>query len=307
MSCYTACAAYYSVGLQLPVVSKNMTYSDAIIILSFFLLVRVYEWFVARLRRFFGKYDTDILGNTVNQDVLLDSITKALDSLSTVTERALLLAVVFWWAGVQKQLNIKVFDVEIPRTFAFYAASIVYLFINASILYKFLHIRNLVKLVDESHFSSAVTRIILNQWFCNPFSFYGSSLAARAHSSKGIGSLIVVWWFCNSSLVIFLSDVMTGDFLSSPRIWLMLFFITIGISTLNTVGDIRSIIASRLESNAPELYNQMKKTTVETSLVTYAAFMVGFLIWHATITFSNNIRAAQPTPRSTTILAGPRQ
>jgi hypothetical protein len=63
----------------------------------------------------------------MNQEEIADSMKGHLDSLNTVVKWALLLAIVFWWAGIQNEAVIEALGMKIPRGYALWVAVAFYL------------------------------------------------------------------------------------------------------------------------------------------------------------------------------------
>jgi len=76
-------------------------------------------------------------------EVVLKSLDKHMDSLKETVKSALLAAIAFWWAGVSGEDPLKIFRMTIPLDFVLYFVIVFYLFINLSILEKLTRISNI--------------------------------------------------------------------------------------------------------------------------------------------------------------------
>src|SRR5258708_2240833 len=114
----------------------------------------------------------------MDQDEILESAKRQLDSLSSVVTWSLLLAVVFWWAGIQHQDSIEALGIKIPTPYALWVAVAFYLCVNLIALDHLWRIGDLLVLTDDSHLTRVVSRIALHPWTLNPFSYFGEAISS---------------------------------------------------------------------------------------------------------------------------------
>lgn len=207
---------------------------------------------------------------TMDQEEILDSMKSHLDGLNSVVTWALLLAIVFWWAGIQNEEIIDALGMKIHRGYALWVAVAFYLCINLVLLDHLWRVGDLINLTDEAHLSKMISRIALHPWTLNPFSYFGDAIPSRLHSAKGFGALIVVWWVANSSLYCLSRNVM-----SPLGLLLQGTFLGIGLASMLAINRVFSIVLKRTEISDPMLHEKLKATRIERSLLTFAGIGLG--------------------------------
>ena len=139
----------------------------------------------------------------MTQAQILEAIKSHLDDLRSVLNWALLLAVPFWWAGLQQSESLTVIGMQVPRGQALSVAAFFYLLTNLAMLDRFLRLRDLLVALDPGTVSEGVSRLFLHPWLFNPFACFGTSAAIRRlHTVTGTGLLIVAWCACDASLYV---------------------------------------------------------------------------------------------------------
>lgn len=142
----------------------------------------------------------------MDQDSLLAAITNQLDSLESLTNAGVLLAVVAAWAGVRNSPEVEVLGTKIERRYAFGVLAAVFLMANGSILIHFLRLGDVLALLDQAHIRAGVTRMVTHSWILNPFAHFADAGLSRALQTGSIGLLVVVWWLCNTALWLLLGS-----------------------------------------------------------------------------------------------------
>jgi len=213
------------------------------------------------------------LGIPMDQEEIINSLKEHLDSLRGIIRWALLLAVVFWWAGVQNEEIIKALGIEVKREQALFVAVIFYLLVNLTIFDKLWRIGDLVKLLDTTYLKKGLSKLALHPWEMNPFSFFGNTWTSKLHSSKGFGLLIIVWWVGNASLYS-LSD----NLMSSIGLMLQGLFLGIGLASMGAINRAYSIILKCTENYDPVFHGEIKSTQVYRALLTFLGIGVGGLV-----------------------------
>ena len=213
----------------------------------------------------------------MNQDDVIDSLEKHLDLLSALIRWALLFAVVFWWAGVDRHDVVEAFGMKIQRQQALWVAVVTYIIVNLAVLDSLLRIGDLFQLVDSQNMPKAISRVALHPWTLNPFSYFGSGFVARFHSAKGFGALIVVWWVGNSSIY---------SFTDAPNSLLALLlqgaFLVVGLSSMAAINRVYAIVLSRTKRHHSKIHDQLKATRAERNLCAFAGIGIGAAFAYAT-------------------------
>jgi hypothetical protein len=217
-----------------------------------------------------------------DQDEILKSIDKHMGSLKDTVKSALVAAIIFWWAGLNREDPIKIFGMTIPLDFALYFAIVFYLFINLSVLEKLTRIGNLLRIINDDNLIKAISQISLYSFFANPFSYFGNSLSSRVTSSKGFGVLIVIWWVCNSSLYSLSKNSMTFT-----GLLLQGMFLVIGIASMIMINMNSSFMLNRVKTINTEFYNELDKIEAERSIVTFICIGIGGVFAYITMLMSN--------------------
>jgi hypothetical protein len=205
----------------------------------------------------------------LDQKVLLESISKHLDSLADLIKWAIVFAVALWWAGWQRQDPIDILGVKLARQHAFVLGVIAYSAVNAAVLLKLLRIADLMLALRPESLGEGVTRLTAHSWELNPFAYFGSNFFARAHSCVGFGGLIVVWWLCNSSL--YTLGLSTGKF----GLFLLGIFLVIGLWSLVMIQRIFSIVLARTKDHLQEVHELLAPTERERTMFAMLGIGVG--------------------------------
>jgi hypothetical protein len=209
----------------------------------------------------------------MDQKELADSLGKHLDAAAETVYWALLLAVVFLWAGMTKQDPVKALGMDIARNQAFLAACLVYVCANLFILIYFFRIGDILRRVDDEIFLVALTKLCAHKWAANPFAFFGVTPFAKIHGSCGFGLLIVVWWIGNASLY-----ALSDHAFSRGGLLLQGLFLGIGLASMFAVQRVLPIVLKRLETVSPELLAEVKATMPYRAVLTFTGIGAGGLI-----------------------------
>jgi len=201
---------------------------------------------------------------------LLDSISAHMDALADVVKSTLLVAVVFWWAGLRHEKVIKVFELEIPRQQALIAAIVIFIVLNILVIDKLIRLRALVLLTPDAYVTKAVTRMATHPWAANPFAYFGAFGLSRYSANKGLSALILIWWVCNSSLF-----TLTDDAMDPIGVLLQGAFLFLGISSIMLITKVYSAILSRAASIDQELFAALVATSFDRVLNMLLAFSIG--------------------------------
>jgi len=200
----------------------------------------------------------------MDQKELADSLGKQMDTVADTVYWALLLAVVFLWAGLTEQPLIKALGLEIKRSQALYVACAFYLFANLFILIQFLRIGDLVRSIERTNLQTALTKLVTHKWIANPFAFYGTLPSSMLHGSCGFGLLVVVWWIGNTSLYA-LADTIS----SLSAILLQGLFLAIGLGSILAIRRVYSIIVERVD---PPAAPQSSESFIDRTVPVFVAF-----------------------------------
>jgi hypothetical protein len=224
----------------------------------------------------------------MDQDVIVDAISKHLDTIETYVNAIALLAVAAAWAGVRRSREIDAFGTKFDRRHAFWALAALYLIGTMTILILFLRVGDLMLLLDPSHVVKGTTTLATHSWVLNPFSYFGSSGVARFHSSGGYGLLITTWWLCNASLYTLMDDKRNR----AAQVLLGL-FLAIGLGSMFAMIRVHEVVLDSLHASAPALYAAATGTAIERVVGTGLGVVVGGVIFVA----ANKLQARFTTTR----------
>lgn len=193
----------------------------------------------------------------LDQKVLLESISKHLDSLADLIKWAIVFAVALWWAGWQRQDPIDILGVKLARQHAFVLGAVAYSAVNATVLLKLMRLADLVLALRNESLGEGVTRLTTHSWELNPFAYFGPNPSARAHACVGFGGLIVVWWACNASL--YTLGLRSGLF----GLLLLGSFLVVGLWSIVTIQRVFSIVLARTKDELVEVHELLAPTMRE--------------------------------------------
>jgi len=217
----------------------------------------------------------------MDQETLIQSLTKHIDSLEIIFNWAVVLSIAVAWAGIQRQQQIEALTLKFDRRYAFYSISGLYLTANIAVLILLLRLADLLALLDDSHFLKGLSVLATHSWVLNPFSYFGSSVTARFYSCEGIGLLIVVWWLCNTSLSTLL------DYKSNKiAILLLILFLLVGLVSLGAIQRVYGIVLGRTALMDTTLHNAL----VETSKERFIAIFLGIIVGSLTFVVGNRLQ-----------------
>ena len=208
-----------------------------------------------------------------NQEDLIDSITKHLDDLKGIVRWALLLSVLFWWAGYNDQDPIKALGMDIKKDYALFVAVAFYLVVNLSVWDRLYRIGDILESVNDKNFEKATSKLTLHNWIINPFSYFGNGFLSRINNAKGFGLLIIVWWVCNSSLYALSDNHMTiiGLLLQGT-------FLLTGLASMRSITRIENLLLERFEKMDTDTYKLLKSRRTERSVLTFIGIGIGGII-----------------------------
>jgi hypothetical protein len=209
----------------------------------------------------------------MDQDVLLEAITKQLDALESNVNAIILLALAAVWSGVRRTRELEAFGMKFDRRHAFWILGWMYLVANVAALTFFLRLGDLLRLVENEKFVEAFTRVAVHPWVLNPLSFFGSDeRSTQIHSSCGWGLLVLTWWICNTSLATLMDDKR-----SRVALALILAFVVVGIGSIVAILSAQQTIFTRLNDVAPQLREQVESARSLRRAGTFIGVAVGLL------------------------------
>jgi hypothetical protein len=224
----------------------------------------------------------------MQQSDIVELIGKHLDALADIIKWALLLALVFWWAGFEGTDSVEALGMKVPRPHALWVSVFVYIIVNVTVLVLILRVGDLLKLVDEAHLVPVLGRLALHPWPLNPFTHFGMSFVTRLHSGIGFGSLIVVWWVCNSSLYTFADQVR-----SPVALLLQGIFLAVGLASVQAINRVYGIVLQRTAGVDAALHSALLSSRVERLVFVFVGIGVGAFIAYVT-QLARLLRAYQP-------------
>jgi hypothetical protein len=226
----------------------------------------------------------------MDQMILIDAIGKHLDLLEKLTTWALLVSLAIGWAGLQKK-DISALGMMFSRKEAFAAASAIYLFANMIIVILFLRLGDLLMMIDDNHFTQAVTKLSSHTWIMNPYAYFGSTASALSYSCEGFGILIVLWWACHASL----STLADGLQTRRQKI-LVGGFLLIGLGAMLSVNRVFGIVLDRGRSALPpQVYAAMMSTITERTSAAFLGAGIGALLFFVTLLLRRRYSLASPS------------
>ena len=229
----------------------------------------------------------DVGFTIVDQEYLLSATVAHLDYLETTLRVAVLLAALFWWAGIRHTPTpIVAFGMSIERGVAVFAAVAFYLVINMVILDRLLRIGDLLSLTRDAYLARQLTRIAVHPWLLSPFAYFGQNIVSRLHAAKGFGVLIVAWWLCNSSLY-----ALSDNALTPVGVALQAIFLVIGLMSMGAINRTFAIVLLRTKVSYPELHAELRRTARERTALTVAGIVIGGVIAFVTQMVVITVRA----------------
>ena len=185
----------------------------------------------------------------LDQERVLGALDEHLESLNDIVKWVLLLALVFWWAGIQRQDSIQALDITVTRKQALFVAIAAFLLANILVLNRIIRIGELLLVVAPATVHRAITKLALNSSIHNPFAFFGDSLLTRLHSSSGFGFLILIWWVCNSTVY-----ALADDIYNPLALLLQGLFLALGLLSMGAINRVLRLMAKRLHEVGSDLY-----------------------------------------------------
>lgn len=193
----------------------------------------------------------------MDQGTIVEAVSSHLDSLESIFNWAILLAIAVAWAGIQRQQQIEALGLKLKRRDAFFALSALFLVANVAVLILLLRVGDLLALVDAEHFGEALARAATHTWILNPFACFGDGWAGRLTSGEGFGLLIVVWWLCNAAL----HSILDGSNSHVTRVLLFL-FLGVGLASMLAIQRVYGIGLERAEGIDAQLHAAIASTTI---------------------------------------------
>lgn len=212
----------------------------------------------------------------MDQEAIVESIGKHLDTVETYVKVIALLAVAAAWAGIRRSREIDALGTKFDRRHAFWALATLYLIANTAVLIVFLRLGDLVLLLKAPNVVKGVTKLATHSWVLNPFSYFGQSHSARFYSSEGYGLLIATWWLCNASL----STLMNNKRHRGAQALLGVFLL-VGLGSMLAINRVYAEVLVTLRTCAPELYRAAVSTATDRSIGNVLGIVVGGLIFAA--------------------------
>jgi hypothetical protein len=209
----------------------------------------------------------------LDQDQILDAIDKHLDNFNDIVKWTLFLALIFWWAGIQRQDSIHALDITVSRRQGLFVAIAAFFLANVLALNRIARIGELLLAIAPATVDRAITRLALNSSIHNPFAFFGDSRFVRWHSSGGFGFLILIWWVCNSTIY-----ALADDIKSPAALFLQGLFLVIGLSALVTINKVIGLISQRLREVDSALYPSFEAMRLPRAVGCFLGIVGGFLI-----------------------------
>jgi hypothetical protein len=185
----------------------------------------------------------------LDQDQIVEALGKHLESIGDVVKWILLLALIFWWAGLHKEESIHALDITISRQQGVLVAVGAFLLANLIVFNRLVNIVNLLENVAADKVEKAFTALAVNQLLFNPFSFFGRSGLARWHCAGGLGILVLIWWLCASALCALVDNLFSWAALLFQGLFLLLGTMSI-VSVFRALG----LLADRLRDVKSDLY-----------------------------------------------------
>lgn len=201
-----------------------------------------------------------------------------MDAIAKVVNWSIVLATVFWWAGVQGDTVINTQGLTIRREHALFVACVFFIFANFFALDTFYRIGGLLKNCNDDSFEKASAILALHPWIFNPFSLYGYSILSNFMTGKGYGLLIFIWWYGNSSLL-----ALTDRKYVALGILMQAVFLTVGLLSMITINRVEIIIYKRFLKIDPDVAATLKRVTPIRLLVTLLGIGIGGLLYFGTM------------------------
>jgi hypothetical protein len=214
----------------------------------------------------------------MNQTILMDAVTKHLDSIASMVNYAILISLAVAWSGLQRREELEALGLKFSRRDAFAVVCPLYLVVNLAILIMFLRIGDLLWLADGGHIDEAVTRLAVHPWIMNPFSYFGTTFSAHSYAGEGLGLLIVTWWLCNSSLVTLVDEPQTRGYVILTTVFLLL-----GLGTMLSIERVYAIALNRLLQSGSHLHDYILRTAPERTFANFLSIAIGVLLLRSVV------------------------
>ncbi|MCP2517381.1 hypothetical protein M5J07_20750 [Achromobacter mucicolens] len=208
------------------------------------------------------------------QEQIIDAIGKHLDSLESLINWTIVVALGAAWAGIQRSSELSLGGMTIKRTHSFLALAIGFILVNLALLIGILRLTALIELLHPDFAERGLIAISTHKWLLNPFAYFGGSLTGRAVSSAGYGLLIVIWWLCNSALFSLLDGRNTRVFQYALRT-----FLALGLLSMLAIQWAAVQAFEKLEFAATELRDGVLSTGVERAVIAGAGIALGAAIY----------------------------
>lgn len=145
----------------------------------------------------------------IDQNQLLNSIDGLLGKLEDLFYFALIGNGSFWYFSTNKERNLELMGVKIPRKNIFLAIVFFEMMINLGLAVQFARLGDLLTLVDQPNLSRGLTTVATHPWIFNPLGYF------YARTAYGVGLLMTMGMvpFFIYLLYSFFSVLMVGEFL----------------------------------------------------------------------------------------------
>jgi len=207
------------------------------------------------------------------QDQLVAAISDHMDAVAKVVNWSIVLATVFWWAGVQGEAVIETQGLTIKREHALFVACGFFVFVNFYALDVFYRIGEILRNTEDQRFKEAATNLALHPWFANPFAFFDRSRISALMTGKGYGLLIIAWWYGNSSML-----ALTSDQFAPLALLMQGVFLAVGFASMGTIQRVQSIVYRRFAEIEPEVGSALKRVAPIRFLMTILGIGIGGIV-----------------------------
>lgn len=109
----------------------------------------------------------------MDQKVIVESLTKHLDALSSLFTWILLLAIPIVWTGIQRSDVVEALGIKVHRNKIVYVANGLYVLALALAFVILQRLSGLVDLLNDQNVLEGVTRLVTHDWLLNPFGYLG--------------------------------------------------------------------------------------------------------------------------------------
>jgi hypothetical protein len=128
------------------------------------------------------------------EEQLVLSIGAQLDALQLMVTWVVGIAIVSFLVsmGGEEEVSLPFLSKSVPRNSAFLVLGSAFIYVLAASTVYFSRLSDLIAIVG--HDDKAITALVTNSWWLNPFAYFGSDPMTRMRDELGYAAMYFVWW-----------------------------------------------------------------------------------------------------------------